>query len=65
MITIEALFIGYLVIQAFRSDGWRPLMYALGALGLAMVVGAVGWSRPAVGHDVTARSRPTCAAPRS
>jgi hypothetical protein len=41
----EALFIGYLIAEAFRADGeWRP-WYLLGAGGLSLMVGALVWSR--------------------
>ncbi|MFY1687415.1 hypothetical protein [Plantactinospora sp. WMMB782] len=41
----EALFIGYLIVEAFRADGeWRP-WYLLGAGGLSLMVGALVWSR--------------------
>lgn len=45
LLVFEALFIGYLVIQAFRSDGWQLDAYAVGAVGLALVAGVVGWTR--------------------
>ncbi|MFC0006381.1 hypothetical protein [Micromonospora siamensis] len=44
ILVLEALFIGYLATQAFVADRHR-LLYALGAAGLALVVGAVAWAR--------------------
>ncbi|MEU4690378.1 hypothetical protein [Actinoplanes sp. NPDC023714] len=45
IVVAEALFIGYLLVEAFRADAaWRP-WYLIGAGGLALMTGAVAWSR--------------------
>lgn len=45
VVVAEAVFVGYLLTQAFRADGdYRPF-YLLGAGGLSLLIGGIAWSR--------------------